>query len=408
MKFLRLLFLLFFTFNSSINGFTKTTGNSYSVDLLSISKLEYVMVYSRKTLPDQGNCYYELIINIINESDSKLFINPNEIVLEGNGYFKSKDYLSKDNISLTEYSATLKIGKGKTKRINLYYEFPLELHPNNLIIENRQMMNISHGQKDDIYLTYQNQVTTNTNEAAYRREFYLEGGKWIVRDYYYPENKLQMEFSCNSIYPMEKEGPFKEFYLNGNVKEKGEFKRNFPRGYVKTFYDNGNERSVKYYDLQETRFLHFYDESGQDLLDHGTGVFSYYNEQGNKTWYKVEDSLAVASYEVTGHNQDTIFFVTGSTPRPEGGMRAFYMGIQRSLRYPAEARRKGIEGKVFVQFIVNKEGKLEDIMTVKGIGYGCDAAAEKAVGESQAWIPAEFEGKKVKVRMILPITFKLG
>lgn len=66
-------------------------------------------------------------------------------------------------------------------------------------------------------------------------------------------------------------------------------------------------------------------------------------------------------------------------------------------------------GGVFVQFIVNENGKLENIKTIKGIGAGCDEEAEKAIERSSGkWIPAEFEGKKVKCRMILPISFKLG
>lgn len=408
MRFFKQLFLLFLICGTYNSGFATTSNYRFRVDFLSINKLENVMVYHKKVVPDEENCFYEVILSISNESDSKLQVNLNDIVLEGNGYFRAKDFLSKNSGELSANPTLIKLGKGKQKRINLYYQFPLSLHPNNLIIENRQMMNISNGQKDDILLINKGQVTANINEAAYRREFTWRDSMWIVKDYYYPENRLEMEFTCTSIYPMEKEGPYKKYYLNGTIKEEGEFSKNFPAGYERSYYDNGNKKGVYFHDGRENRYYHYYDKAGNDLLVNGTGTFSYYNDQGAKTWYKVKDSLTVASYHVTDNSTDTIFFVAGSIPVPIGGMRAFYLGIQQSLRYPAEARRRGIQGKVFVQFIVNKEGKLEDITAVKGIGHGCDVAAEKAVGESVLWTPAEFEGKKVKVRMILPITFKLG
>lgn len=103
-----------------------------------------------------------------------------------------------------------------------------------------------------------------------------------------------------------------------------------------------------------------------------------------------------------------IFTVVEDQPMPIGGITSFYDQIQKSLKYPAQAKSMGIEGKVFVQFVVDKNGKLTEVKAVKGIGGGCDIEAVRVIRESSAWNPGMQRGQKVNVRMILPITFKLG
>ncbi len=104
---------------------------------------------------------------------------------------------------------------------------------------------------------------------------------------------------------------------------------------------------------------------------------------------------------------DEVFTIVEDQPAPIGGMRVFYDYIQENLKYPTQARKMGIEGRVFVQFTVSKDGTLSDVRAVKGIGAGCDQEAEKVVENSPAWKPGLQKGLRVNVRMILPITFKL-
>ena len=104
---------------------------------------------------------------------------------------------------------------------------------------------------------------------------------------------------------------------------------------------------------------------------------------------------------------DVIFKVVDEPPKFPGGMSAFYEYIGEHIHYPQEAVNIGIEGKVFVQFVVGKEGEITDVLVVKGIGAGCDNEALRAVKNSPPWIPGKQRGESVKVRMILPIVFKL-
>jgi protein TonB len=105
---------------------------------------------------------------------------------------------------------------------------------------------------------------------------------------------------------------------------------------------------------------------------------------------------------------DQIFTIVEDQPTPNGGMAAFYQFVQKKLKYPAQARRMGIEGKVFVQFVVDKDGTLTDVQAVKGIGAGCDEEAVRVLKSAPKWKPGKQRGRSVRVRMILPITFKLG
>jgi len=107
-------------------------------------------------------------------------------------------------------------------------------------------------------------------------------------------------------------------------------------------------------------------------------------------------------------SSDEIYLEVEETAIPRGGMSAFYETIGRNLRYPAEARKNGISGKVFVEFIINKDGTLSDVRAIKGIGYGCDEEAVRVVSLSPPWIPGTQSGKPVRQRMVVPLSFKIG
>jgi len=92
---------------------------------------------------------------------------------------------------------------------------------------------------------------------------------------------------------------------------------------------------------------------------------------------------------------------------PPGGYQSFYRYIGNNLKYPLKARRLGIEGKVFVEFVIQKDGSLTDLNVIKGICEACDAEAIRVIGASKKWSPGVQRGKIVKQRFVLPIGFKL-
>lgn len=81
--------------------------------------------------------------------------------------------------------------------------------------------------------------------------------------------------------------------------------------------------------------------------------------------------------------------------------------LARNINYPEMAKANGQEGKVIVQFVVGREGKISDITVVKKGGWGFDEAALEVVKKMPAWKPAKQNGKPVPLRMTLPIKFTL-
>ena len=121
---------------------------------------------------------------------------------------------------------------------------------------------------------------------------------------------------------------------------------------------------------------------------------------------KVEE-IKIAEVEEK-EDPDQIFLVVEETAAPTGGMPAFYDFVSKKLKYPAQARRMGIEGKVFVEFVIERDGTITDVKAIKGIGAGCDEEAVRVLQSAPKWKPGKQRGKPVRQRMVLPIAFKLG
>ena len=105
---------------------------------------------------------------------------------------------------------------------------------------------------------------------------------------------------------------------------------------------------------------------------------------------------------------DEVFLYVEQMPEPAGGYAEFYKFLSENIEYPGVARRIGVEGKVFVQFIVNEQGKIVEPLVVKGIGGGCDEEALRVLKICPIWIPGNQRGKNVKVRMVVPVHFILN
>lgn len=101
--------------------------------------------------------------------------------------------------------------------------------------------------------------------------------------------------------------------------------------------------------------------------------------------------------------EEPVFFVAvEEMPEPIGGIQA----IQNKIVYPEIAKRAGVEGRVFIKAFVDEAGNVSKTEVIKGIGAGCDEAAEAAVRATK-FKPGKQRGKAVKVQVSVPILFKL-
>ena len=97
-----------------------------------------------------------------------------------------------------------------------------------------------------------------------------------------------------------------------------------------------------------------------------------------------------------------------SQPTFPGGMDKFYSFLKENLRYPAEAKANKLEGKVFLSFVVEKDGSLMDIKVDRKLGLGTDEEAVRVLKESPKWQPGIQNGNVVRVKYNIPINFNLG
>lgn len=104
---------------------------------------------------------------------------------------------------------------------------------------------------------------------------------------------------------------------------------------------------------------------------------------------------------------EEVFTIVEQNPTFKGGDISFIKYLKSNLNYPEKARRMGIEGRVFVQLIVEKDGSLTDFSIIRGIGGDCNDEAIKVMQKSPNWIPGKQRGRPVRVQMIIPISFKL-
>ncbi|TWR31033.1 energy transducer TonB [Mucilaginibacter pallidiroseus] len=94
-------------------------------------------------------------------------------------------------------------------------------------------------------------------------------------------------------------------------------------------------------------------------------------------------------------------------PEPFGGMEAFGKFLGKTLRYPARASEAGVQGRVIMSFVVERDGTLSNITVVRGIGYGLDEEASRVLKLAKAWKPGMQNGHAVRVRYTIPINFQL-
>ena len=105
--------------------------------------------------------------------------------------------------------------------------------------------------------------------------------------------------------------------------------------------------------------------------------------------------------------EQEIFTIVEKQPEYNGGPGAFRKYIMEEIKYPAEARQKGIEGRVDVQFVVDKDGSLTDVKALNSLGGGLESEAERVVRKLPPFTPGTQQGKPVRVRMLVPVVFML-
>ena len=104
---------------------------------------------------------------------------------------------------------------------------------------------------------------------------------------------------------------------------------------------------------------------------------------------------------------DSIYQIVDEMPQYPGGEKAMMEYVAKNVKYPQEAKDKEIQGRVFVGFVVEKDGSVSTVKVLRGIGGGCDEEAVRVVSSMPKWKPGIKDGKPVRVSYMMPLNFKL-
>jgi TonB family protein len=142
-------------------------------------------------------------------------------------------------------------------------------------------------------------------------------------------------------------------------------------------------------------------------------LLNFATDEGKNSPAEVSGTIAVAAPVISGGDPDTPPIFEGCENEPAelrkqcSDKKLVNYILGGKIDYPDEARKKGIQGTVVVQFVVDATGKVTNVEVSKGIGGGCDEAVLRVLREMPRWTPGVKDGRKVDVRFYFPVQFKL-
>lgn len=143
---------------------------------------------------------------------------------------------------------------------------------------------------------------------------------------------------------------------------------------------------------------------------------TYIKPVNPEEWSQSREKTVVMDGEPTSmfreENQNSvdneIYEVVENMPRfPNGGMSALMQYLNENIRYPEAAVKAGVQGRVTVQFIVDKDGSIDDVKTLRGVNPDLDAEAIRVIKMMPRWEPGTHKGNPVRVKYTVPVMFRL-
>lgn len=122
---------------------------------------------------------------------------------------------------------------------------------------------------------------------------------------------------------------------------------------------------------------------------------------------RADDTFIANDIQRMTSTDDDVYEVVEKMPAFPGGMAELMKYLRSNVRYPVEAHKAGIQGRVVVSFVVNKDGTVKDAKIVRSVDKSIDAEALRVISAMPKWQPGYQDGKAVSVRYTVPVTFRL-
>lgn len=129
-------------------------------------------------------------------------------------------------------------------------------------------------------------------------------------------------------------------------------------------------------------------------------------QRTNQKNTEIQDVTDFGDYDGEDTGEAEIFVVVEDMPQFPGGNVQRW--ISKNVKYPILAQENGIQGKVFIQFVIEKDGSITDVKVMRGVDASLDKEAIRVVKSMPKWKPGKQRGKPVRVSYTLPINFQLS
>ncbi len=115
----------------------------------------------------------------------------------------------------------------------------------------------------------------------------------------------------------------------------------------------------------------------------------------------------IAQPEPPKEEETKVFDVVEQMPSFPGGPSALFEYLSKNIKYPPVAEENGVQGRVIVSFVVERDGSITDVRVVKSVDPSLDREAQRVVKSMPRWIPGKQNGQAVRVKYTVPVTFRL-
>lgn len=259
---------------------------------------------------------------------------------------------------------------------------------------------------------------------------------------YYMDGKAKLLGLSSIIEPPKFEGICTEFYKNGKRQSVTSYKNGSILGLEYDYYPNGQLYQVRNFaaansmrgSFGENKIIAEYDSAGTVLVSDSNGYYKGFDNKfkkiveeghiknGNKdgAWIGCDDGLGIKFKEVYAYGKlisgvsfsktgDSVLYLKSRTVEPKfnNDPMAFNKFLSTNVVYPDYDRAHGIEGRVILTFIVERDGSLSNIKVLKHVSPSIDKEAIRVLEQSKQWIPGSMYGRPVRVSYTIPFAFAL-
>jgi TonB family protein len=137
-------------------------------------------------------------------------------------------------------------------------------------------------------------------------------------------------------------------------------------------------------------------------------TFTITSPDPSRKYSESKNLVVVTGYAPREKDEDSVLLVVEQNPEFQGGLNGLLNFLSKNIKYPKEAIEKGIQGTVFVQFIVGSDGKIRHAKILRGISNGCDEEALRVVNMMPDWKPGMQNNKRVNTMFQIPVKFQLS